>query len=128
MFDRDDHDSYHNALALAKKFNDKKHLNDVKQPLIFKAIVSIPSFELWLLLHYENIQAPLDRNEVMACLKQHFLDYEKGTLGAFAKTRTNLEIATKRAQALTEKFSPHTTPEPYTSMYELVTLLITLNN
>ncbi len=43
--DRDDHDSYHEALTLAESL-DGKLRNDVKQPVIFQAIASVPSFDL----------------------------------------------------------------------------------
>lgn len=125
VFDRDEHDSYIDALNLAKSL-DGKLRNDDRQPVSFKAIASIPSFELWLLLHYEDIQHPLHRDEVMARLKQHVPGYDKGAGGAFATTRDRLEIATQRAQALAEKFSAYTAPEPFTAVHELVTLLTTL--
>lgn len=32
-------------------------------------IASVPSFELWLLLHFENIQPPLHRDDVMRRLR-----------------------------------------------------------
>lgn len=70
VFDRDDHDSYLGALQLAESL-DGKLRNDAKQAVRFKAIASVPSFELWLLLHFEDIQAPLQRDEVMQRLKQH---------------------------------------------------------
>jgi hypothetical protein len=125
VFDRDEHDSYFEALDLAKS-RDGKLRNDDRQPVSFKAIASIPSFELWLLLHYENIQHPLHRDEVMARLKLHIHSYDKGSGGAYAATRDQLTTATRRAQALAEKFSAHTAPEPFTALHELVTLLITL--
>ncbi|MBI2306304.1 MAG: RloB domain-containing protein [Rhodocyclales bacterium] len=125
VFDRDDHDSYSNALGLAQSL-DGKLRNDDKQPVSFKAIASIPSFELWLLLHYEDIQASIHRDEVMTRLKQHIPGYEKGAGGAFATTRDRLEIATRRAQALAAKFNAYTDPEPFTALHELVTLLTTL--
>lgn len=125
VFDRDDHGSYFNALDLAKSL-DGKLRNDDRQSVIFKAIASIPSFELWLLLHYEDIQAPIHRDEVMKRLKQHIHGYEKGSGGAFATTRDQLETATQRAQALAAKFNAYTDPEPFTALHELVTLLTTL--
>ena len=70
VFDRDEHRSYHDALVLAASL-DGKLRNDAKQPIRFQVIASVPSFELWLLLHYENIPAPLHRDEVMRRLKQH---------------------------------------------------------
>jgi hypothetical protein len=125
VFDRDDHDSYFNALNLAQSL-DGKLRNDDRQAVSFKAIASIPSFELWLLLHYEDIQAPIHRDEVMARLKQHITGYDKGAGGAFAITRDRLETATQRAQALAEKFNAYTDPEPFSALHELVTLLTTL--
>ena len=86
----------------------------------------MPSFEIWLLLHYEDIRAPLHRDEVMRRLKHHIQTYEKGAITVFANTREHLAIATQRAQALALKFTAHTTPEPYTGVAELVTLLTTL--
>ena len=125
VFDRDDHDSYFNALDLAKSL-DGKLRNDDRQPVSFKAIASIPSFELWLLLHYEDTQHPLHRHEVMERLRRHIPGYEKGTGGAFATTRIRLEIATQRARALAAKFNAYTDPAPFTALHELVTLLTTL--
>ncbi len=127
VFDRDDHDSYFNALNVAKSLNDRL-CNDDRQPVSFKAIASVPSFELWLLLHYEDIQAPIHRDEVMARLKQHIPGYEKGAGGTFATTRDRLETARQRAQALAAKFSAYEAPEPYTALHELVTLLTTLRD
>lgn len=126
VFDRDEHASYFDALNLAQSLNGKLR-NDDRQRVSFKAIASIPSFELWLLLHFEDIQAPIHRDEVMARLKQHTPGgYEKGAGGAFAATRGRLETATQRAQALAAQFNAYTDPEPYTALHELVALLTTL--
>jgi len=125
VFDRDDHESYRNALAMAESL-DKKLRNDIKQPVRFKAIASIPSFELWLLLHYEDVQSPLHRDEVMQRLKQHIPGYEKGARGAFCSTREHLIIAIKRAERLAARFTAYDDPEPYTAVAELVSLLTVL--
>lgn len=125
VFDRDDHDSYFDALNLAESL-DGKLRNDNKQPIAFKAIASVPSFELWLLLHYEDIRAPIHRDEVMHRLKQHIPAYQKGAGKAFTITRDRPTIGTQRAQALAARFSAYTAPEPYTAIVDLVTLLTTL--
>ncbi len=125
VFDRDEHDSYFNALSLAQSL-DGKLRNDERRPVSFKAIASVPSFELWLLLHYEDIQAPIHRVNVMDRLKQHIPGYDKGAGGAFATTRDRLETATQRADALAAKFNAYTAPEPFTALHELVMLLTTL--
>ncbi|GGH55008.1 hypothetical protein GCM10010975_12130 [Comamonas phosphati] len=125
VFDRDDHGSYHAALALAEELNGKLR-NDAKQPVTFRAIASVPSFEVWLLLHFEDIQAPLHRDEVMRRLKRHIPGYEKGSGNAFATTGEHLAIATQRANRLAQRFSAHTDPEPFTAIVDLVKLLTTL--
>ena len=127
VFDRDDHDSYFDALDLARS-RDGVLKNEDKQAISFKAIVSIPSFELWLLLHYVDVQAPSHRDEVMARLKQFIPGYDKGAGGTFARCRGHLESATHRARALAERFDAYTAPEPFTALHELVTLLTTLRD
>lgn len=125
VFDRDDHVSYFNALDLAKSL-DGKLLNDDRQPVSFKAIASIPSFELWLLLHYEDILSPMHRDAVMVRLKRHLPDYAKGAGNTFAMTRDRLETATQRARVLAEKSNAYTVSEPFTALHELTSLLTTL--
>lgn len=122
VFDRDDHRSYFDALAMAESL-DSKLKNDNKQFVRFRAIPSVPSFELWLLLHYEDIQHPLQRDEVMRRLKTHIPGYEKGATRAFSITQERLSVATQRAQALAAKFNARTAPEPFTAIVELVELL-----
>lgn len=127
VFDRDDHDSYFTALDKAKSLNGKLK-NDDKQQVAFNAIASIPCFELWLLLHYENIQAPIHRDEVIQRLKQSIPNYEKSMDGVFATTKDLLTVATQRAQALANQFSAYSAPEPYTAIVDLLTLLINLHD
>ncbi|GMU47464.1 MAG: hypothetical protein AMXMBFR26_22460 [Porticoccaceae bacterium] len=125
VFDRDGHRTYFDALRSAE-YLDGKLRNDNKQPVRFRAIPSVPSFELWLLLHYEDIQAPIHRDEVMQRLKRHMPGYEKGAGSVFARTRDQLATATRRAQALVSRFSAYDDREPYTAIGELVTLLTRL--
>ncbi|WP_325170167.1 RloB domain-containing protein [Noviherbaspirillum pedocola] len=91
-----------------------------------KAIALIPSFELWLLLHDEEIHTPTHRDEVMLRLKRHIAGYKKGSGCAFAITREHLNHATRRAEALPARFNADCEPEPYTGVVELVKLLTTL--
>lgn len=67
--------------------------NDNKEEIIFRAIASIPNFELWLLLHFEDIQHFLHRTEVLRRLKSHIPNYGKGFKGCFSLTRDKLELA-----------------------------------
>jgi hypothetical protein len=62
----------------------------------------------------------------MQRLKRHIPRYEKGSGGVFAATRSQLAAAVRRADALAARFGPDTDPEPYTSIAELVTVLVML--
>ena len=125
VFDCDDHQSFHDALHKAESLNGKLK-NDNKQIISFKAIASVPSFELWLLLHFEDVQAPIHRDEAMRRLKVHFPDYEKGYSGAFKFTREHLEASKQRAARLAARFTAHDEPEPFTGIGEIVGLLTNL--
>lgn len=127
VFDRDDHASYFDALNQARSL-DGKLRNDSNERVSFRAMASVPSFELWLLLHYEDVQAPIHRDEVLRRLTLHIPGYEKGSGGAFAATRARLDVGSQRARALSGRFNAYTEPEPYTSMVDLVTLLTTLRD
>lgn len=127
VFDRDDHGSYFDALKLAASL-DGKLKNDIKQTVVFRAIASVPSFELWLLLHFEDIQTPLHRDVVMRRLKLHIPGYDKGAGNAFSVTRKHVGVATERAERLAAQFSAHTAPEPFTAVVDLVKLLTTLRS
>jgi hypothetical protein len=123
VFDRDDHLQYHDALALVKAC-DKKHRNDTKTATPFHAIASVPCFELWLLLHYDDVHANLHRDEVLRRLKAHLPSYAKGATGVFALTRSQLEGALQRAERLAQSHNAHEDDGPFTAVHELVTLLV----
>ncbi len=125
VFDRDDHPTYHEALAFAALLNGKLR-NDEKQPVAFQAIASVPSFELWLLLHFEDIFAPIHRDEVLRRLKRLIPEYEKGRNGTFEQTRPFLSAAIERAERLAARFTAYTEPQPYTAVVDLVKRLTTL--
>lgn len=127
VFDRDEHATYFNALSAAEAL-DGKLRNDNGEPVSFKVIASVPSFELWLLLHFEDIRAPLERDEVLLRLKSHLSSYEKGAGGVFAATREHVDVAIQRARSLAEQNTAYTEPEPYTGMADLVELLIRLRS
>jgi hypothetical protein len=127
VFDRDDHPGYHNALAKTVALNGKL-LNDAKQKVVFQAVASVPCFELWLLLHFEEVLSPMHRTEVYQRLRQYLPNYDKGQAGHYAQTNQNLFIAMQRAAHLAELTTAHNSVEPYTDMHHLVHLLTTLQN
>lgn len=89
VFDRDDHDSYYDALSKAKSLNDRLK-NDAGERASFQAIASVPCFELWLLLHFEDVQAPIHRDAVYERLKMHVPNYDKGQGGHWAACKDAL--------------------------------------
>ncbi|OGQ98091.1 MAG: hypothetical protein A2505_00110 [Deltaproteobacteria bacterium RIFOXYD12_FULL_55_16] len=128
VFDRDDHLTYHSALAKAAALNGKLK-NDLGKRVPFHAIASVPCFELWLLLHFVDVFAPLHRDEVYARLKQeHLPGYDKGQGGHWAATKHHLNIATQRAQARAAATTAHDGTEPYTGIYQLVSWLTHLKD
>jgi hypothetical protein len=122
VFDRDDHLTYANAIAMAESRN-KRLRNDERRPVTFEAIVSVPCFELWLLLHFSDIQAWLHRDEALQPLRGFLPGYSKDSRNAFNDTPPHLPAATARAAALRARFSRLPGTEAYTDVDELVATL-----
>ena len=104
-------------------------VNDERVRVPFEAVVSVPCFELWLLLHFEDVLAPLHRDEALARLRLHVAGYTKGQGSHWAVTRERLDVATARANALMD--AGHTAEDgtqPYTRMHELVHRLLHLKD
>lgn len=125
VFDRDDHRTFHNALARARAL-DGTLRNDLKQLVKFAAIPSRPSFEFWLLLHFEDVRGLIHRDEAMRRLKRHLPGYNKGYGQAFAETKSTLQAAMDRARILARRGDPADDTEPYTAVVDLVELLANL--
>ncbi|WP_412705112.1 hypothetical protein Aerorivi_02570 [Aeromonas rivipollensis] len=123
VFDRDDHHSYHAALNKARTLNGKLK-NNARRAVVFEAIASVPSFEFWLLLHYEMHKNPILRADVIRRLKIKIPDYDKSETDTFNITREVLNDAIEHAKTLAETNNAFTEPEPYTGVHMLVQLLI----
>ena len=127
VFDRDDHNSYHQALARARALNGAL-INDDGELVAFQAIASVPCFELWLLLHFEDIHAPIHRNEVYRRLRTHLPNYDKGQIGHWESTKDNLEQAIQRAETRAAITNAQNGNEPFTAFHELVIRLLHLKD
>lgn len=121
VFDRDEHHTFHQALTQVAALS-KKHR------LPFHAIASVPCFELWLLLHFEPVYAPLHRTEALARLKQHLPHYAKAQPGLWAQTQARLSHATACAQTLGEHTTAYDGIQPCTAMHQLVARLLHLKD
>ena len=96
VFDRDDHASYHDAIKKAEAQRSKLK-NDERKAITFEAIVSVPSFEVWLLMHFQEVTAWIDRHVAVRHLTGHIPNYVKGMKDVHERTRGNIEYATRRA-------------------------------
>lgn len=127
VFDRDEHLTFNNAL-LSAKARDKKFKNELKKPIRFFAINSIPCFELWFLLHFECHKRETHRSELRQLLRRdsRLPNYEKGQWGNFELTRRLLETAYLNATRLKEERQRHGRENPYTNVDILVKELTNL--
>jgi len=122
VFDKDRHDdAYDQAKAKIQSSRPKD---------VFKAIISVPCYEYFLLLHFEYTTKPFiatGTKSVCDCvihdLRQHIPSYEKGDNGLFEATHDKLEdalINCKRAKSDAQRAG---TDNPTTLMHELVEYL-----
>ncbi|MDN5882541.1 MAG: RloB family protein [Nitrosospira sp.] len=56
VFDRDGHESFSRAREKIKALAERK-----RKPIKIEEAISIPCFEVWVLLHFEKTDAPFDR-------------------------------------------------------------------
>jgi hypothetical protein len=119
VFDRDDHTTYADAINRAAELDRRLH-NDERKPVRFAAIPSVPCFELWLLLHFSEIQAFQHRAKIISLLRTCIPGYQKGTENVYAATEPALPQAVERAQRLVARFAPVPGDDPYTRVHEVV--------
>jgi hypothetical protein len=127
VFDRDDHINYETAIQMAAAKNGKLR-NDERRPVIFKAIVSVPCFELWLLLHYANCTTFVPRDRIISQLRSYIREYEKGMTGIFDLLQSYLSTAVSRARSLKANNQRIPGDELYTDIHELVDLLTSIKS
>ena len=93
----------------------------VWRPYLFRAAA--------VLLHFEDVLAPLHRDEAVDRLRTHLADCAKGQGSHWAATRGRVVSAMQRAAALTG--AGHTAADgtqPDTNMHELVYRLLNLKD
>lgn len=68
IFDRDDHAHYREAIQAASGLDGRLKTSVPVSPVRFKAIPSVPCFELWFLLHFEAVTREEHRARIrLAC-------------------------------------------------------------
>ncbi len=118
VFDRDQHETYDEAMNTIQAQRPKN---------TFFAINSVPSFEFWLLLHFECTTQPFKTNgktssgkAVLKALKVHMPRYEKGHKNTFATLLPHLDTAKTHAKQVTAHAKKNNTDNPSTKIHELI--------
>ncbi len=112
VFDRDNHEGSGRAREKIKALADRK-----TKPLPIKEAISIPCFEVWVLLHFERTDALFsDCAKVTARVCRHLPHYAKTdtTIGPALMSRTNQALENARWLALR---TADTAFNPYTSVH-----------
>lgn len=130
VFDRDGHATFDEALQRIRgkklvRRTGKRKIGEAR----FEAVVSVPCFEYWILLHYEDTTAPMHRYaDLLHRLHrvEGFETYDKGSRGLFAKTQDRMEAALARADRANATAQKVGTDNPSTQMPALIRYLLQL--
>jgi len=111
VFDRDEHESFARARAKLQQHARRMPLHEA---------LSIPCFELWLLLHFEFTDALFPNcNALIQRLRQHLPQYIKANAAQARALLAKLEDALLNAQRLESRYA-HIGDNPSTSVHRLV--------
>jgi hypothetical protein len=114
VFDVDAHPNLAEALQQA-------HANEIQVAL------SNPCFELWVLLHFQNQTAWIDRHAALSACRLYIRNYDKKV--SYAETRDRYPEAAARAQALDaqQRRNSQLGENPTTWVYKLTERLLDLS-
>jgi len=112
VFDRNNHGDYDEALNKIKKMRGRED--------VFHAKVSVPSFEYYLLLHYEYTTSPCTSAQALSRLKKRIRGYTKGKKDIFAVVYDKLETAKIDARKSLTAARKSGSDNPLTEAHELV--------
>jgi hypothetical protein len=123
VFDKDKHPSFSAA-------KDKILATKLPDGAAIHAVISIPCFEIWILLHFVYTTRSFSAAEyssncalVEEQLKHHIPGYEKGNNNVFGLIQENTDVAIRRAKQLETFHQTSGTDNPSTKVYELIEYL-----
>jgi len=126
VFDKDKHASFSAA-------KDKILATKLPDGATMHAIISVPCFEIWILLHFayttRSFTAAVHSSNcalVVSELKRHIPNYEKGNNNVYDLIRDNTDIAIERAKQLETFHLTSGADNPSTKVYELIEYLKSL--
>jgi hypothetical protein len=123
VFDQDSHANFNQAI---------QHVANSPRGRAgtWQAITSVPSFEVWLLLHFAYSTAPIVRSGnhspgdmAVRALKGHFPEYEKGANGVYQKVEDQTATAIANALKLVRYNANANAGNPATEVHLLVDYL-----
>lgn len=122
VFDRDQHRTYHDALNRSAALNER-YQNDGKKLVKFTAIPSVPNFELWILLHFEDVLDFHHRDDIVRRVCACLPGYWKAMPGVYKATQSNVDTAIGRAKVLQSRYAAASGIDPYTEVDKVVEIL-----
>jgi hypothetical protein len=124
VFDRDTHESFHRARDRIKYLRGR-----TRDPLPIDEILSIPCFEIWVLLHYEQSDAPFgDCSEVVQRIRNaHIAGYQKADINVVRALVDRLVTAVANAEWLAERAADNNY-NPFTAVHLLIQHLREVGN
>jgi hypothetical protein len=122
VFDRDEHRRYHEALDLIDSKKGKLK-NSEKKSVNIAPIVSIPCFELWFLLHFEEINQLFHCSDIIKRLKKHLPQYDKTQGDHYKSTLNHIHEAITRSKRMCKDQTPKNDKQAYTNVYEVIEIL-----
>lgn len=132
VFDRDSHPTFDEAIRRVDEINKQLKADGLDDQTTFKAIISIPSFEYWLLIHYSPTTKPYARTPtksvgdlVIEDLKQYLPNYQKTQKGLFKKSldEGTLEGALANSKRIYDSEQGAGGVNSCTNMHELISYL-----
>ena len=122
VFDKDGHAMYAETI---------RNIENIKQKKVFTATNSVPSFEYWLLLHFEYNSKPYNAlkgnspgNQVLKELLKHFPKYQKKDAKIYTTLgEERLATAMKNAEKSLQEANRNGSDNPSTKVQDLVDYL-----
>lgn len=115
VFDKDEHPSFNDARSRIRQLGERR-----RSALHISAAVSIPCWEVWILLHFQQTDAPFaDCADVIARIRgRHMADYAKADERTSRRLVENYEDAITNAQWLDAR-RDRASGNPSTSVYRV---------
>ena len=122
VFDRDNYgEKFYEAIRITES---------LKPNNVFKAITSIPCFEVWFILHFNYFSTALETIGKKTCgmrtiteLEKYWPAYTKGCSGSFEHVRDHIERAKALSSRLLAESKKSGSTNPLTNVHELVEYL-----